>query len=108
MLLVDANFGHNNGYNHYYQTDEIDRRLKLALQDYFGEGEARGYDVHTLPYDSSAGDYGELAPYPEAGLLTQYDIVVWTQGEHHQRDLDAWRDTIGGYLDSGDGGLWLI
>ena len=108
VLLVDANFGHNNGYNHYYQTDEIDRRLKLALQDYFGEGEARGYDVHTLPYDSSAGDYGELDPYPTVELLTQYDIVVWTQGEHHQRDLDAWRDTIGGYLDSGDGGLWLI
>ncbi len=108
VLLVDANFGHNNGYNHYYQTDEIDQRLKLALQDYFGEGEARGYDVHTLPYDSSTGDYGELAPYPAVELLTQYDIVIWTQGEHHQRDLEAWRDTVAGYLDAGDRGLWLL
>ena len=33
VLLVDANFGKNNGYNNYYNVDKIDSRLKFALQE---------------------------------------------------------------------------
>ena len=34
VLLVDANFGDNNGYNNYYDIDEIDVRMKDTLQQY--------------------------------------------------------------------------
>ena len=52
VLLIDANFGKNNGYNNYYNVDDIDVRMKDTLQEYFGEGESRGYDVYTIPYDN--------------------------------------------------------
>ena len=107
ILLIDANFGKNNGYNQYYDVDKIDQRLKASLQDYFAEGESRGYDVYTIPYDSEAGSYGELHPYPSLDLMTGYDIVIWTQGDHHQRNITNWSNCIGDYLDS-DGNLWLM
>ena len=55
VLLIDANFGKNNGYNNYYNVDKIDARLKFALQQYFTDGESRGYDVYTIPYDNELG-----------------------------------------------------
>ena len=32
VLLVDANFGKNNGYNNYYDVDKIDQRLRLVFR----------------------------------------------------------------------------
>jgi hypothetical protein len=55
VLLIDANFGKNNGYNNYQDIDKIDSRMKHTLQQYFNEGESMGYDVHTLPYDMDVG-----------------------------------------------------
>ena len=107
VLLIDANFGKNNGYNNYYDVDEIDVRIKDTLQDYFGEGESRGYDVYTIPYDREAGAYGELHPYPTLDLMSNYDVVIWTQGDHNQRNLTAWKSCISDYLDSG-GSMWIM
>ncbi|MEC7713092.1 MAG: CARDB domain-containing protein, partial [Candidatus Thermoplasmatota archaeon] len=86
VLLIDANFGKNNGYNNYYDVDKIDSRLKMALQEYFTDGESRGYDVYTMPYDSELGSFGELGPYPTLDLMSNYDVVIWTQGDHNQRN----------------------
>ena len=107
VLLVDANFGKNNGYNNYYDVDKIDQRLKASLQDYFNDGESRGYDVYTIPYDSEAGSFGELHPYPSLDLMTGYDVVIWTQGDHNQRNITNWSNCIGDYLDAG-GNLWIM
>ena len=106
VLLIDANFGKNNGYNNYYDVDKIDQRLKLSLQHYFMDGESRGYDVYTVPYDSEAG-YGELNPYPDLELMSSYDVVIWTQGDHSQRNMTNWTNCITDYLDSG-GNLWIM
>jgi len=106
VLLIDANFGKNNGYNNYYDIDKIDARMKLALQQYFNNGESRGYDVYTIPYDVETG-YGELHPYPTNELMSNYDVVVWVQGDHHQRNLTNWKTCIGDYLDSG-GSMWIM
>tara|TARA_B100000579_G_scaffold185022_1_gene150810 strand:+ start:1 stop:6612 length:6612 start_codon:yes stop_codon:yes gene_type:complete len=107
VLLIDANFGKNNGYNNYYDVDEIDVRIKDTLQDYFGEGESRGYDVYTIPYDTEAGAYGELHPYPTLDLMSNYDVAIWTQGDHNQRNLTAWKGCISDYLDNG-GSMWIM
>jgi len=107
VLLIDANFGKNNGYNNYYDVDKIDQRMKASLQNYFTEGESRGYDVYTIPYDNDAGSYGELDPYPTLDLMAQYDVVIWTQGDHHQRNLTNWTDCISDYLDAG-GNFWIM
>jgi len=107
VLLIDANFGKNNGYNNYYNVDEIDKRLKIALQEYFTDGESRGYDVYTMPYDSELGSYGELGPYPTLDLMINYDVVIWTQGDHNQRNITSWEECISNYLDEG-GNLWIM
>ena len=112
VLVIDANFGKNNGYNNYYDIDKIDTRLKFSLQQYFTDGESRGYDVYTIPYDNEAGSYGELHPYPDLVNMTnsqgeKYDVVIWTQGDHHQRNLTTWKDCISDYLDEG-GSLWIM
>ena len=107
VLLIDANFGKNNGYNNYYNVDDIDVRMKDTLQEYFGEGESRGYDVYTIPYDNEAGAYGELYPYPTNELMTNYDVVIWVQGDHHQRNLTNWKNCISDYLDAG-GSMWIM
>ena len=106
VLLIDANYGVNNGY-YYNDVDEIDIRIKDTLQAYFGEGESRGYDVYTIPYDSEAGAYGELHPYPTLDLMANYDVVLWTQGSHNQRNLTAWKSCISDYLDNG-GNMWIM
>jgi len=80
--------------------------MKLALQQYFNNGESRGYDVYTIPYDVEAG-YGELHPYPTNELMSNYDVVVWVQGDHHQRNLTNWKTCIGDYLDGG-GSMWIM
>ena len=107
VLLIDANFGKNNGYNNYYDIDKIDARMKLTLQQYFNDGESRGYDVYTIPYDSEAGSYGELHPYPTNELMSNYDVVIWVQGDHNQRNLTNWKTCIGDYLDGG-GSMWIM
>ena len=107
VLLIDANFGKNNGYNNYYDVDKVDNRLKLALQQYFTDGESRGYDVYTMPYDSELGTYGELGPYPTLDLMSDYDVVIWTQGDHNQRNISSWEECISDYLDEG-GSLWIM
>ncbi len=112
VLLVDANFGDNNGYNNFYDLDEMDVRMKDTLQQYFGEGESRGYDVYTIPYDREAGSFGELHPYPDLVNMVnaqdnKYDVVVWIQGDHNQRNTTAWKNCIGDYLDSG-GNMWIM
>ena len=112
VLLVDANFGDNNGYNNFYDIDEIDERMKDTLQQYFGESESRGYDVYTIPYDREAGSFGELHPYPDLVNMVnaqgdKYDVVLWMQGDHNQRNTTTWTETIGDYLDSG-GSMWLV
>ena len=94
VLLIDANFGKNNGYNNYYNVDKIDIRLKFALQEYFTDGESRGYDVYTMPYDSELGSFGELGPYPTLDLMSNYDVVIWTQGDHNQRNITNWQECI--------------
>ena len=76
VLLIDANFGKNNGYNNYQDVDKIDDRLKHSLQQYFTEGESRGYDVYTIPYDRDLGSFGELGPYPTVDLMNNYDVVI--------------------------------
>ena len=106
VLLIDANFGKNNGYNNYYDVDEIDVRMKDTLQQYFNDGESRGYDVYTMPYDIDTG-FGELHPYPTLNLMSQYDAIIWVQGDHHQRNDTKWMDCIGDYLDSG-GNMWIM
>jgi len=107
VLLIDANFGKNNGYNNYQDVDKIDNRLKLSLQQYFTEGESRGYDVYTVPYDSELGFNGELGPYPTLDLMDNYDVVIWTQGDHNQRNITNWKECISDYLDQG-GSLWIM
>ena len=107
VLLVDANFGKNNGYNNYYDVDKIDNRLKFSLQEYFTEGESRGYDVYTIPYDSELGTFGELGPYPTIDLMSNYEVVIWTQGDHNQRNQTIWKECISDYLDQG-GSLWIM
>ena len=107
VLLIDANFGKNNGYNNYYDVDAIDKRLKIALQEYFTDGESRGYDVYTMPYDSELGSFGELGPYPTLDLMSNYDVVIWTQGDHNQRNITSWEQCISDYLDNG-GNLWIM
>ena len=107
VLLIDANFGKNNGYNNYYDIDKIDDRIKLTLQQYFNNGESRGYDVYTIPYDVEAGAYGELHPYPTYDLMSNYEAVIWVQGDHNQRNLTNWKTCIGDYLDGG-GSLWIM
>jgi len=106
VLLIDANFGKNNGYNNYYDIDEIDVRMKYTLQQYFNDGESMGYDVYTIPYDKDVG-YGELHPYPTLNLMSQYDAIIWVQGDHHQRNLTKWKNCISDYLDSG-GNMWIM
>ncbi|MED6305381.1 MAG: CARDB domain-containing protein, partial [Candidatus Thermoplasmatota archaeon] len=114
VLLVDANFGKNNGYNNYYDIDEIDNRMKYALQQYFNDLEidcesstgSCGYDVHTIPYDKDAG-YGELHPYPTINLMSEYDAVIWIQGDHHQRNLTNWKNCISDYLNA-SGNMWIM
>ena len=106
VLLIDANFGKNNGYNNYYDVDEIDVRMKDTLQQYFNDGESRGYDVYTIPYDRDIG-FGELHPYPTLNLMSQYDAIIWTQGDHHQRNNTKWKDCISEYLDAG-GNMWIM
>ena len=86
--------------------------MKDTLQQYFGEGESRGYDVYTVPYDQEAGSFGELPPYPDLVNMVnaqddKYDVVVWIQGDHHQRNTTAWKNCIGDYLDSG-GNMWIM
>ena len=107
VLLIDANFGKNNGYNNYYDVDKIDKRLKIALQQYFLDGESRGYDVYTMPFDRELGIYGELGPYPSLDLMDNYDVVIWTQGDHNQRNITNWKQCISNYLDSG-GNFWIM
>ena len=107
VLLVDANFGKNNGYNNYYNVDKIDSRLKFALQEYFTDEESRGYDVYTTPYDSELGSFGELGPYPALDLMSNYDVVIWTQGDHNQRNITNWQECISEYLDQG-GSMWIM
>ncbi|MEC8446442.1 MAG: CARDB domain-containing protein [Candidatus Thermoplasmatota archaeon] len=107
VLLIDANFGKNNGYNNYYDVDKIDTRLKFTLQQYFTDGESRGYDVYTIPYDSELGSFGELGPYPTIDLMSDYDVVIWTQGDHNQRNITSWKECIRDYLDQG-GSLWIM
>lgn len=107
VLLIDANFGKNNGYNNYYNVDKIDARLKFALQQYFTDGESRGYDVYTIPYDNELGSFGELGPYPTIDLMSDYDVVIWTQGDHNQRNITSWQECISDYLDQG-GSLWIM
>jgi len=107
VLLIDANFGKNNGYDSYYDVDKVDSRLKIALQQYFTDGESRGYDVYTMPYDSELGSYGELGPYPTLDLMSSYDVVIWTQGDHNQRNITLWQNCIRDYLDEG-GNLWIM
>ncbi len=107
VLLIDANFGKNNGYNNYYDVDKIDSRLKMALQEYFTDGESRGYDVYTMPYDSELGSFGELGPYPTLDLMSNYDVVIWTQGDHNQRNITSWKECISDYLDNG-GNMWIM
>ena len=106
VLLVDANFGKNNGYNNYYDIDKIDSRMKHTLQQYFNDGESMGYDVYTIPYDKDVG-YGELHPYPTINLMAEYDAVIWIQGDHHQRNLTNWKNCISDYLDAG-GNMWIM
>ena len=106
VLLIDANFGKNNGYNNYQDIDKIDSRMKHTLQQYFNEGESMGYDVHTLPYDMDVG-YGELHPYPTINLMAEYDAVIWIQGDHHQRNLTNWMNCVSDYLDAG-GNMWIM
>ena len=107
VLLIDANFGKNNGYNNYNDVDKIDTRLKFTLQQYFTDGESRGYDVYTIPYDSELGSFGELGPYPTIDLMSDYDVVIWTQGDHNQRNITSWKECIRDYLDQG-GSLWIM
>ena len=107
VLLIDANFGKNNGYNNYQDVDKIDDRLKHSLQQYFTEGESRGYDVYTIPYDRDLGSFGELGPYPTVDLMNNYDVVIWTQGDHNQRNKTNWQECISEYLDQG-GSMWIM
>ena len=81
--------------------------MKLTLQQYFNDGESRGYDVYTIPYDIEAGSYGELHPYPTNDLMSNYEVVIWVQGDHNQRNLTSWKACIGDYLDGG-GNMWII
>ena len=109
VLLIDANFGKNNGYNNYQDIDKIDIKMKNALQSYFspdGEGESIGYDVYTIPYNTDL-DNGQLDPYPTNNLMSEYDVVIWVQGDHHQRNNTVWKNCIKDYLDSG-GNFWII
>ncbi len=107
VLLIDANFGKNNGFNNYYNADGVDNRMKNTLQNYFDDGESRGYDVYTMPYDVEAGAFGELHPYPTNELMINYDVVIWIQGDHQQRNLTNWKSCISDYLDNG-GSMWIM
>ena len=59
-----------------------------------------------MPYDKDAG-YGELHPYPTINLMSEYDAVIWIQGDHHQRNLTNWKNCISDYLDAG-GNMWIL
>ena len=39
--------------------------------------------------------------------MTGYDVVIWTQGDHNQRNITNWSNCIGDYLDAG-GNLWIM
>ena len=68
--------------------------------------------MYTVPYDQEAGSFGELHPYPDLVNMVnaqdnKYDVVVWIQGDHNQRNTTAWKNCIGDYLDSG-GNMWIM
>ena len=60
-----------------------------------------------MPYDSELGSFGELGPYPTIDLMSNYDVVIWTQGDHNQRNITSWKECISDYLDQG-GSLWIM
>tara|TARA_B110000116_G_scaffold40566_1_gene32953 strand:- start:983 stop:3889 length:2907 start_codon:yes stop_codon:yes gene_type:complete len=39
--------------------------------------------------------------------MSNYEIVIWLQGDHNQRNLTNWKTCIGDYLDGG-GNLWIM
>ncbi|MEC8073921.1 MAG: hypothetical protein VX117_05085, partial [Candidatus Thermoplasmatota archaeon] len=38
---------------------------------------------------------------------SDYDVVIWTQGDHNQRNITSWKECISDYLDQG-GSLWIM
>ena len=60
-----------------------------------------------MPYDSELGSFGELGPYPTLDLMSNYDVVIWTQGDHNQRNITSWEECISDYLDNG-GNMWIM